>query len=303
MDAGRMVEMARSWEPVGPPLAISTQSKQVGRQVANLLVSTIRVRRRAVKPMKAVERAAISVLIRAGYRGGLSLWLRSPSGTTSVLLARRPLDASDKGFAGWTMTTSAFWGEQHLSGDWTLGVAYNGGGAAELVEWRLTLFGEGVPGSRQNWTDTYMHAIFPPSPSHFSAAVDEASSSQSMFASIPFLGRKRRRAWADERHAESYNDESGDWADPSRYGSADGVGRGAYKARQRADRAATAKSMKGADLPLGSANTQGSRGDLLLYTHALLLFLFITIRSKPWIVRRLTTLLEKTHVSVSAMPV
>lgn len=305
MDAGRMVEMARSWEMVGPPLVIGTQSKQVERQIRALFVSTIRVRRRTVKPMKALERAAISVFVRAAHRGGVSLWLRSPSGTTSVLLSRRPFDDSSKGFTGWTMTTNAFWGEQHLSGDWTLGVTYKGEGTAELVEWRLTLFGEGKSGSKPNWSDLYMHAIFPPSPNHFAPTVDEPSSSQSIFASIPFLGRKRKRAWADEQHFEPGNDESGDWAELSGYYSADREGKAAYKAWHRTDRlsATASKSMKEANRSPKPANTQSNRGDFLLYTHILLLFIFIAYRSKSWIVRTSTELFKKTRMSAGTMPV
>lgn len=47
--------------------------------------------------------------------------LRSPSGTNSVLLRRRPLDTSSQGFEQWSFTSLHFWGENPV-GNWTLTV-------------------------------------------------------------------------------------------------------------------------------------------------------------------------------------
>ena len=45
--------------------------------------------------------------------------LVSPQGTTSRLLAKRPLDSSSDGLAKWPFTSVEFWDEKPL-GEWTV---------------------------------------------------------------------------------------------------------------------------------------------------------------------------------------
>lgn len=63
----------------------------------------------------------VRVDISATCRGDLSVSLKSPSGTVSLLLDTRPNDASTAGLRNWTLMTVHCWGEQPR-GLWTLRV-------------------------------------------------------------------------------------------------------------------------------------------------------------------------------------
>ena len=63
----------------------------------------------------------VRVSISAVCRGDLSISLVSPAGTVSLLLDRRPNDASNAGLKNWTLMTVHCWGEQP-QGLWTFQV-------------------------------------------------------------------------------------------------------------------------------------------------------------------------------------
>ena len=57
--------------------------------------------------------------VRHRRRGDMVIELTSPQGTTSQLLAKRPLDDSSRGLDKWPFTSVEFWGE-NPQGDWTV---------------------------------------------------------------------------------------------------------------------------------------------------------------------------------------
>lgn len=57
--------------------------------------------------------------VRHRRRGDMVIELTSPQGTTSQLLAKRPLDDSTRGLDKWPFTSVEFWGE-NPQGDWTV---------------------------------------------------------------------------------------------------------------------------------------------------------------------------------------
>lgn len=73
-------------------------------------------------------------------RGDISLYLTSPSGTQSNLLAPRTLDTSTTGFTAWPFMTVHNWGE-NPRGLWKLTVKNNGVGEISFQYWRLVLHG------------------------------------------------------------------------------------------------------------------------------------------------------------------
>jgi len=67
------------------------------------------------------EHVQAVVTLTAPVRGELEIFLTSPSGTKSTLLARRGRDTSSEGFTNWAFLTTHCWGES-VVGTWQLEV-------------------------------------------------------------------------------------------------------------------------------------------------------------------------------------
>ena len=84
-----------------------------------------------------------SVMTQTGpRRGDMSLYLTSPSGTTSVLLPKRPGDfVNAEGYYEWPFMSRHFWGESP-GGTWTLTLSYDSSAGYASLEWfAVVLYG------------------------------------------------------------------------------------------------------------------------------------------------------------------
>lgn len=72
-----------------------------------------------------MEHVQVKVNLTAHKRGDIEIKVTSPSGTTSTLLAVRPMDNSRSGFANWPFMSVHTWGEQP-NGHWKLTVINHG---------------------------------------------------------------------------------------------------------------------------------------------------------------------------------
>uniref|UniRef100_A0A6I8SHP8 Proprotein convertase subtilisin/kexin type 5 n=1 Tax=Xenopus tropicalis TaxID=8364 RepID=A0A6I8SHP8_XENTR len=96
-----------------------------------------------------LEHVVVRVSITHPRRGDLAIYLTSPSGTRSQLLANRLFDHSMEGFKNWEFMTTHCWGER-ASGDWTLEIydtpsqLRNFKTPGKLKEWSLVLYGTSV---------------------------------------------------------------------------------------------------------------------------------------------------------------
>ncbi len=72
-----------------------------------------------------LEHVQVKVNLTAYKRGDIEIRLTSPAGTTSTLLAVRPMDNSRMGFANWPFMTVHCWGERP-TGHWKLTVINHG---------------------------------------------------------------------------------------------------------------------------------------------------------------------------------
>ena len=77
-----------------------------------------------------LEHVQAVVTLAASRRGEVEVFLTSPQGTRSTLLARRIRDASTEGFNAWAFMTTHCWGEI-ATGTWRLEVR-NGASACKL---------------------------------------------------------------------------------------------------------------------------------------------------------------------------
>uniref|UniRef100_A0AAY4CEV3 P/Homo B domain-containing protein n=1 Tax=Denticeps clupeoides TaxID=299321 RepID=A0AAY4CEV3_9TELE len=100
LDAGAMVAMAQNWTSVGPQqkcvVSMVTEPKNIG---GHLIISKS-VDGCLAKPnfVSSLEHAQAHLTLSYNRRGNLAIYLISPMGTRSTLLAPRPHDYSSEGF-------------------------------------------------------------------------------------------------------------------------------------------------------------------------------------------------------------
>jgi len=87
-----------------------------------------------------LEHVQAHVTLDSSRRGDLAIYLTSPQGTKSQLLARRPHDSSRAGFHDWPFLTVFCWGE-NPAGTWELEVQNDGRYEVTLRAWSMTFHG------------------------------------------------------------------------------------------------------------------------------------------------------------------
>ncbi|MEE6459413.1 hypothetical protein FKM82_000626 [Ascaphus truei] len=96
-----------------------------------------------------LEHVIVRITITHPRRGDLAIYLTSPSGTRSQLLANRLFDHSMEGFKNWEFMTTHCWGEKAI-GDWVLEIydtpsqLRNFKTPGKLKEWSLVLYGTSI---------------------------------------------------------------------------------------------------------------------------------------------------------------
>ncbi|PRD33332.1 UNVERIFIED_CONTAM: Fur1 [Trichonephila clavipes] len=141
MDAYAMVKLARIWTSVPQQKICEIKGLNINQLILprNQATATLIVNCGNVKYLEHVQ---AKLTISATKRGDLHIYLTSPMGTKSTLLAQRPPDSSRSGFDNWPFMTVHMWGE-NPNGIWKLEIFNDGryGGRAMLKEWNLVLYG------------------------------------------------------------------------------------------------------------------------------------------------------------------
>ncbi|XP_033750588.1 furin-like protease kpc-1 isoform X2 [Pecten maximus] len=154
MDAGAMVRLAKNWTTVPTQNICEIRLQERNRPVpANTKISVPLHTDgciRTLNQVKYLEHVQARITLCAMRRGEISIYLRSPMGTRSTLLARRQRDLSRDGFNNWAFMTTHNWGE-YAKGTWTLEIE-NGGSATELKQWTLVVMGTDTHPQSRNIT-------------------------------------------------------------------------------------------------------------------------------------------------------
>uniref|UniRef100_A0A670J7E8 SPC3 n=1 Tax=Podarcis muralis TaxID=64176 RepID=A0A670J7E8_PODMU len=161
MDAEAMVIEAEKWTTV-PPQHVCVENTD--RQIKTIRPDNIRngpdngVRSiykatgcadNANHHVIYLEHVVVRITVTHPRRGDLAIYLTSPSGTKSQLLANRLFDHSMEGFKSWEFMTTHCWGEK-AAGDWILEIydtpsqLRNVKTPGKLKEWSLVLYGTSV---------------------------------------------------------------------------------------------------------------------------------------------------------------
>uniref|UniRef100_A0A0R3RT93 P/Homo B domain-containing protein n=1 Tax=Elaeophora elaphi TaxID=1147741 RepID=A0A0R3RT93_9BILA len=156
MDAGAMVRLASNWTtvPEQRKCIVFYPARYKTVPHGNRLQLQLYTDGCASYPRNKVgylEHVQAIITLTAPKRGDIQIYLTSPSGTRSTLLAKRARDTSRTGFREWAFMTTHNWGEMAV-GLWTLEINNDGWDDAELIRWDLVLYGTAVEVSSMGGT-------------------------------------------------------------------------------------------------------------------------------------------------------
>ncbi|XP_042210077.1 furin-like protease 1, isoforms 1/1-X/2 isoform X2 [Homarus americanus] len=144
MDSYGMVQLARNWTSVPTQRKCEVKAPHVDKLIPQKSFVSLELDVEDCPGVNFLEHVQAKVSLTADHRGDIEIYLSSPAGTKSTLLAQRPHDNSRSGFRSWPFLTVHMWGERPL-GKWKLEIHNNGNffttGATLLEEWILIFHG------------------------------------------------------------------------------------------------------------------------------------------------------------------
>ena len=154
-----MVRLAKVWNPVPEHVKCTTEDGASGLSRNKPLLikggteETLSIDASSCgEGVKFLEHLHLNIDMTSGAsRGALSVILRSPEGTVSILMGPRPKDVMQTGFGrfgNWPMMSVHYWGEPIVSpiygGVWSMTVNNAGDRPCILNDWGLTFYGTGI---------------------------------------------------------------------------------------------------------------------------------------------------------------
>uniref|UniRef100_A0A671Q6Q9 Furin-1-like n=1 Tax=Sinocyclocheilus anshuiensis TaxID=1608454 RepID=A0A671Q6Q9_9TELE len=144
LDAGAIVALAKNWTNVGPQrkcvLSLVSEPRNIGSHL--VINKSVDACAGTDNFVSSLEHAQAQLTLSYNRRGSLAIFLISPQGTRSTLLAPRPHDYSSEGFSDWAFMTTHSWDEDPR-GEWTLEIE-NVAGTSDygtLTQFTLVLYG------------------------------------------------------------------------------------------------------------------------------------------------------------------
>ncbi|XP_059801890.1 furin-like isoform X1 [Hypanus sabinus] len=121
LDAGAMVTLAKNWTSVGDQrkcvIVITSEPKEIKNRLE--IRKSIDACRQTPNFIQSLEHVQARITLSYSKRGDLAIYLTSPMGTRSTLLAPRQHDYSSEGFTDWAFMTTHSW-DENPSGEWVL---------------------------------------------------------------------------------------------------------------------------------------------------------------------------------------
>jgi len=140
MDASGMVKMAQKWKNVGAQVTSAVKAAIGPVKIPAMSSRSAKMEVTDHGDVNFLEHVQAHITLDSSRRGDLAIYLTSPHGTKSQLLARRPHDSSRAGFHDWPFLTVFCWGE-NPAGTWELEVQNDGRYEVTLREWSMTFHG------------------------------------------------------------------------------------------------------------------------------------------------------------------
>ncbi|CAG0891106.1 unnamed protein product, partial [Darwinula stevensoni] len=127
MDAHGMVKLSRTWKTVPIQERCEIPASHINKLIPSKSQVTLplEVKQSDCPNINFLEHVQAKVTLAATRRGDIQIFLTSPAGTRSTLLALRPKDAARSGFNAWPFMTVHSWGESPI-GLWQLEIHNEG---------------------------------------------------------------------------------------------------------------------------------------------------------------------------------
>lgn len=140
MDAGKMVNLSRSWNKVPRQLKCKIEGSEKNWRIPSTFSMEVED-----CPIEFLEHVQVKVNLNFSQRGDLSLKLKAPSGTVSPLTGRRKVDNLRRvnNLTDWVITTLFHW-KENATGRWELSVGDFDPitpSTGTLYSWSLILYG------------------------------------------------------------------------------------------------------------------------------------------------------------------
>ncbi|KAK6631280.1 hypothetical protein RUM44_005806 [Polyplax serrata] len=132
MDATAMVRLARSWKTVPEQHRCEVLAPHRDKSIPPRSKVILDLNVTECSGVNFLEHVQAKISLSSHQRGDIQIYLTSPAGTKSTLLARRPKDTSKNPFNSWPFMSVHTWGEMPF-GIWQLEI-HNGGGFLEYLE-------------------------------------------------------------------------------------------------------------------------------------------------------------------------
>ncbi|KAI1007398.1 Kexin [Podosphaera aphanis] len=150
IDTWATIEAAKTYQKVNPQAWYFSpwiHVKQEIPQGESGLAASFEVTEQMLKDanLKRLEHVTVTMNVKHGRRGDLSVELTSPEKVVSHLSAVRSQDSSTEGYNDWTFMSVVHWGESGV-GTWTIIIKdtqineFNG----TFIDWHLKLWGESI---------------------------------------------------------------------------------------------------------------------------------------------------------------
>ncbi|KAL7276153.1 pheromone processing endoprotease [Rhizina undulata] len=150
LDAWAIVQAAKTFESVKPQAWFNSPILKVNAPIpegTKGLKSQIQVTKEDISSanVERLEHVTVTMNLKHGQRGDVSVDLISPKGVTSRIATARKYDKSTAGYGDWTFMSVKHWGEDGV-GTWTIIVkdTVENQKNGSLIDWRLTLWGEAI---------------------------------------------------------------------------------------------------------------------------------------------------------------
>lgn len=124
MDAAAMILMAKQWTTVPDQYTCRISAPPMDKPIPARGYIELKLNAQC-NNISYLEHVQSKVTLSASRRGDIHIYLVSPGGTRSTLLAQRPNDHAEQGFRNWPFMTVHNWGESP-NGIWTLEVHNDG---------------------------------------------------------------------------------------------------------------------------------------------------------------------------------
>lgn len=172
LDAYRIVELAKTFEPVKPQAWFQMATQLVKQPMTKEGVSSkVTISRADLDVMNFETLEHVTVTVRAEHqrRGNMEVILESPNGIRSILARPRRFDDDKDGFPDWTFMSVKHWDEDPI-GDWTLTMRdrQTNGKNGTFVSWSMMLWGQAKVASlaKPYKMKNDNQIILPPPPHH-----------------------------------------------------------------------------------------------------------------------------------------